>query len=351
MEKEELDQFIADVNFKSIVNLSLMVGHKLGLFDVLCETDQPMSAQEIADKAKLKERYTKEWLSSLVAARIIQQDRETGLYVVPESYRKDLKMKLSFGVGIRAWADRSELVQNCFRQGGPYGFVYDEDPTWYDWFHDFRNAVVDPTLDQELIPLIKEAGMIPKLESGIAVVDIGCGSGCYINGLAKRFPKSHFTGVEISEKALGLALEVAEKEHLTNVTFMKGDAHELPRSWPEKFDWVIINDTLHDLPNPNKALKEMYTVMKDDGALGVLEMGYHSNPVDNAGNMAAAMMYTLSLFNCLPCSMNDPPHVGYGACWGVEEVEKAIKKAKFEIKSQTLFNSIHGQSAFFHCTK
>ena len=59
MEKEEFDQFIADVNFKSIVNLSLMVGHKLGLFDVLCETDQPMSVREIADKAKLKERYVR----------------------------------------------------------------------------------------------------------------------------------------------------------------------------------------------------------------------------------------------------------------------------------------------------
>lgn len=351
MEREDFSEFLSDVDRYSIFSLSLMLGHNLGLFDVLCNTDQPLSLQEIAERTKLKERYTKEWLSSMVAARIIHQDRGSELYILPESHRKDIKVHLSLISGMRSWINRSDLVQSCFRQDGPYGFHYDEDPEWFDWFHDYRTTTSALSMDKEMIPFLTKCGVTQKLDAGIKVLDVGCGSGRFINDLGKKFPKSNFTGVDFSEKGLALARECALRENLGNVSYIKGDAHDLPNSWSGQFDWTIIGDALHDLHDPFKALREMYAVLKADGVLSVFDNGFHSKAADNSGDMNAAMVYTMSMFCCLPSSMKEEPHIGHGACWGTEEIEKALKGAAFVIKVRLISKGQLGPTAFYHCTK
>lgn len=351
MEKEEFSKFMSDVYCHSLFSLSLLVGRNLGLFDVFCDTDKPLSVQDIADKANLKERYTKEWLSSMVAAKVIRQDRETELYILPESVKPDLKALLSVAPAIKAYYNSTDIVQNCFRKDGPQGFDYDEDPDWYEWYHDCRSITTDHSFDSDIIPLLTENGIIPKLESGIAVLDIGSGSGNFILEIAKRYSHSHFTGLEYSEKALEMARGNVAKETLSNVRFIKGDVHDLPDAWFGQFDWVCINDTLHDLHNPFKALDEIYTVMKGDGMFSVFDFGYNSNPDDNVGDMQAAMGYSISIGGCLPSSMKESPHVGYGTCWGKEEIEKAITGAKFKIQVQSICPGVVFPTCFFHCTK
>ena len=140
-----------------------------------------------------------------------------------------------------------------------------------------------------------------------------------------------------------------KKTNLDNITYVKGDAHNLPQEWTEKFDFVLVHDLLHDLPNPQKALTELYRVIKDDGAFALVEKGCHSNPVDNAGNMTAARYYTMSIFACLPCSLSEEPRIGYGTCWGVEEIEKAVLDAGFNIQYKSVYAWM--SKSFFFCTK
>ena len=94
---------------------------------------------------------------------------------------------------------------------------------------------------------------------------------------------------------------------------------------------VFLCDALHDLPNPHKGLDEMYKVLKDDGILSVMEIGFHSDPLQNAGSLPAAMFYTMGMFICLSSSLCAPPHVGYGAMWGMEEIEKTLESQKFKV--------------------
>lgn len=187
-------------------------------------------------------------------------------------------------------------------------------------------------------------------ESGIKVLDVGCGTGNYSNVLAQRFPNSTFIGLEYAEYAIETANQTKERNGLTNLTFTKGDAHCLPDEWAKTFDMVFVYGVLHDLPNPFKALEQIYKVLKDDGCFSLVEIGFHSNPVDNAGNSGAAMYYTLSSFICLPSSMTEEPHVGYGACWGMEEIEKALLEASFKIEGTTPI-VVLGAKQFFFCTK
>jgi ubiquinone/menaquinone biosynthesis C-methylase UbiE len=111
-----------------------------------------------------------------------------------------------------------------------------------------------------------------------------------------------------------------------------------------------VYDVLHDLPNPHKALGQIYKVLKKDGFFSLIEIGFHSNPVDNADDKGAALYYGVSTFICLQSSMSEEPHIGYGACWGKEKMEKALLDANFKINAKSSLINID-KKAFFFCTK
>jgi ubiquinone/menaquinone biosynthesis C-methylase UbiE len=48
-------------------------------------------------------------------------------------------------------------------------------------------------------------GLIERLEEGIDVLDVGCGSGRALNLLAHTFPNSSFVGYDFSEEAIARA--------------------------------------------------------------------------------------------------------------------------------------------------
>ena len=187
-------------------------------------------------------------------------------------------------------------------------------------------------------------------EDGIRVLDLGCGTGNYTNALAERFPNSTFIGLDYSTQALSSANDTKKQKGVMNVKFVEGDAHALPKEWIGTFDMVFMNNVLHDLPDPFTCLDEIYKVMKTDGCFCLLEVGCHSDPLKNVCDATAAMNYSLSIFICLASSLVDPPHVGYGAMWGIEEIEKALTNHKFTF-SKDISDSMLGPTVAFYCTK
>ncbi|WAQ99295.1 Y2258-like protein [Mya arenaria] len=252
-------------------------------------------------------RYTKEWLSTMVAAGILHQDRDSRLYTVPEGHKPALLKDTAYAPMITTLSARADRIKKCFQEDGPF-------------------------------------------ESGIKVVDLGCGPGNYTNILAQRFSNSSFVGLDYSEPAIQMANKDKAERGLSNVTFHVGDAHNLPEDWTESFDMVFVYDVLHDLPDPHKALKQINRILKPDGCFSLIEVGFHSDPVDNAGDMSAAMYYSNSTFICLASSMTGEPRVGYGACWGREEIEKAVLGAGFKISGESSL-VVMGTKCFFFCTK
>lgn len=51
--------------------------------------------------------------------------------------------------------------------------------------------------------------------------DLGCGPGNLTRFLRDAWPKAHIVGVDTSDAMLSAAVEVAEKEGLTNVEFQQ----------------------------------------------------------------------------------------------------------------------------------
>jgi ubiquinone/menaquinone biosynthesis C-methylase UbiE len=102
------------------------------------------------------------------------------------------------------------------------------------------------------------------------VLDVGCGTGITTFALTKKVQgRGKFYGIDISQKMINLARAKAVDLGYKNVEFRKGDAELL--DFPESsFDLIISNETFFFLPNKQKALNEMFRVLKPMGQTALL---------------------------------------------------------------------------------
>src|SRR5687767_10883161 len=123
---EAFSESLVDVLNKSAIALALSLGHRTGLFDALAELPYSTSEQ-IAEAARLNERYVREWLGAMVTGRVVNYDAETRTYKLPEEHAAFLTRKATPNLAatmqfIPVLAGVEERILNCFRSGGgvPY---------------------------------------------------------------------------------------------------------------------------------------------------------------------------------------------------------------------------------------
>src|SRR3990170_1883280 len=132
-------------------------------------------------------------------------------------------------------------------------------PEEYDAWYETPLGALSDKLEKELVFSLFE------IKLGDAVLDVGCGTGNYTIELAKR--GADVIGIDNSEEMVGLARRKAEGGRL-KVFFQVADALKL--SFPDdSFDLIVSNGLLCFLKEPEKALMEMYRVLKPGGRLAV----------------------------------------------------------------------------------
>lgn len=119
-----------------------------------------------------------------------------------------------------------------------------------------------------------------EFRPNISALDICCGTGDLTISLAHRMPQGEVTGLDFN-KAM---LEIAKKKAygIMNLSLVQGDAMDLP--FPDNsFDIVTIGFGLRNVPDADKALAEIYRVLKSNGQLGILEMSQPENAIVKVG--------------------------------------------------------------------
>ncbi|VDM72576.1 unnamed protein product, partial [Strongylus vulgaris] len=126
--------------------------------------------------------------------------------------------------------------------------------------------------------------------------------------MASHYPKSHFTGIDITNEAIGMANQQRKENGQTfdNLTFTQMNAAKMDASWTDKYDVVMIFDACHDQMRPDLCLKEVHRVLKPGGVFGMLEVNGSSNIYKDKKELGlmAGQMYGCSMFHCLPVSSN-----------------------------------------------
>ena len=108
---------------------------------------------------------------------------------------------------------------------------------------------------------IKKSNIKPDYK----VLDLCCGTGD-LTSIIKKYTQN-VTGIDFSDKML----EIARKK-VKNTEFFQGDATALP--FPDNtFDIVTIGFGLRNIQNPEKAVEEIYRVLKPNGLFMHLDFG------------------------------------------------------------------------------
>ncbi len=106
---------------------------------------------------------------------------------------------------------------------------------------------------------------------GKKCLDVGCGGGRYSIAMASMGAES-VTGVDVGEEGIEDARRRAEQLEVSNVTFRRASALELP--FPDaQFDFVCCSGVLHHTTSVARGFSEIYRVLKPGGSLYLLLYG------------------------------------------------------------------------------
>lgn len=107
------------------------------------------------------------------------------------------------------------------------------------------------------------------IRPGLKVLDIGTGTGEPALTLARRVaPSGHVTGVDLSERMIEIAQQIASRHTVSNASFVVMDAEKL--IFPDgNFDLVVSRFGFQIFTNPDTAAKEAHRVLRPGGEIGV----------------------------------------------------------------------------------
>jgi SAM-dependent methyltransferase len=331
-----------------MLSLLISVGHRTGLFDKLA-TLPPSTSEQIAAATGLNERYVREWLGAMVTSGIVTYDPAGRLYVLPVEHAMSLTRAAGPGnmatmaQFVSLFGNVEDQVLDAFRNGG--GVPYSQFGKFQKLMAEESAQVVNATLLNVTIPLVP--GLQKKLESGIDVLDVGCGQGHAINVMAKAFPESRFTGYDFSDEAVAAGTAEAKAMGLTNARFVNKDDATMGEA--ESYDFITAFDSIHDQAQPRKVLANIAHALRKDGTFLMVDIAGSSNLEDNVGNPMAPLFYSISTLHCMTVSLALGGE-GLGTMWGEQLARQLLADAGFtSVETKNVPGDI--MNAYYVCRK
>lgn len=282
----------------------VVIGDRLGLFEALADHG-PCTGAQLAGATSLYERYVREWADALVATGYVEVSdgseprryhlTKEGVFFFgdPESPGFSVgAYQLAYGVSRNV-----PRLMECFASGEGIGYADSGEEVTVGverlWapIHEF---FLEGWLQS--VP-----GLTEKLSApGAAIADVGCGRGRSTATLARLFPKAEVVGIDADAASVEAARALAASRGLSNVAFRVQLADEITEQ--DRYDFVYLFHTLHDIPEPVPALTAMGRALKADGLLLCVESSASDDPMANRGTPAEMFASVSPLFN-LPVAM------------------------------------------------
>jgi ubiquinone/menaquinone biosynthesis C-methylase UbiE len=327
---ESFSVFLLDTLNKSALSFMISIGHRSGLFDTMSQLDFATSA-EIAHNAQLKERYVREWLGAMVTGGVVDYLAKSKTYRLPVEHAAFLTRPAgadNMGVFMQYAAVMGEVeddILKCFQSGG--GVPYSKYHRFHEVMAEDSGLLVLSSLESHILPLVP--GLVEKLNAGIKMLDVGCGSGRILNKLATLFPQSHFTGMDLSSEALANAQAEASQLDLQNVTFVIKDLSDFHHTAPvDQYDFITTFDAIHDQGQPLHVLQGIHRALKKDGIYLMQDISGTSHLEEDKNHPLGPFLYTISCMHCMTVSLAQNGE-GLGAMWGEALTKNYLIRAGF----------------------
>ena len=333
MDAAKADQFVnrlLNTFNNGALCLMISIGHRTGLFDVMRELP-PATAEEITRRAGLNERYVREWLGAMITGSVIEFDPSTQRFRLPPEHAAFLTRAAAannlavFTQYIAIMGGVEDDIVECFRNGG--GVPYGKFPRFHEVMAEDSGQSVLSSLESHVLPLVP--GLTERLADGIRVLDVGCGRGRIMMRLAELYPNSRFTGIDLSEPAIGFARSEASQKRLRNTDFIAADLSNFDETAPAAaFDFITTFDAIHDQAKPRSVLKGIYRALQTEGVYLMQDIRGSSDMYKNIEHPLGPALYTVSCMHCMTVSLAQGGE-GLGAMWGEEKTREFLQEAGF----------------------
>lgn len=320
-------QVVGDVS-ATLSGVMTSIGHKLGLYREMAGAGA-LSAEAVAKRCGLTERYVREWLNNQVAGGYVVYDKTDATYTLPDAYipvladpESPVFLVPALEVAASLWMDESK-IQEVFRTG--------EGIAWGDHHHRLfcgSESLFRPGYKSMLANdwIAAMDGVTEKLKAGAMAADVGCGHGASTIVMAQQFPKTNFVGLDSHAASIDVARQrAAEAQTGDNVEFSLSDA----KSYAQKgFDLICFMDCLHDMGDPVGAAQHAAAALKPDGSVLLVEPAAGDRVEDNI-NPVSRMYYAASTAVCTPCSLSQDVGLALGAQAGPARLSDVMVDAGF----------------------
>lgn len=324
-----LERFVGLASGATTIAL-LSVADRAGLLTWLGEHGSG-TADDIAAGAGLDPRYVTEIVSGLAAAGVLVYEPGTGVFTLPAEHALFVADENSpYFMG--GWLDmlpavmsQVEAIARATEEGGGVGFE-EFGPALVRGLDRGNGPSQRVFLISRWLPAVP--GLIDRLDSGIEVADVGCGTGTAAILIATAFPRSRVRGFDVSTESLEIARE--RSRDLGNIFFEQSDVEEIPLG--PSCDLVTAFDVIHDLADPLGGLVRIREALGPGGQFLMMEPNASSRLEENLDDRGA-MLYGISTLHCMTQSLARGG-VGLGAAWGRELAEDYAERAGFSTFSQ-----------------
>jgi 2-polyprenyl-3-methyl-5-hydroxy-6-metoxy-1,4-benzoquinol methylase len=295
----------------AIVSGMIYLGDELGLYRALRGAGA-VSSDELSARTGLSERWLREWLRGQAAAGLLEY-RGHGRFGLSEEAALVLADEDNPASLIGSFSDLPDQllplkrVLDSFRTG--IGFTYDD-----------GGEAIARSVERMLGPwnktlLITDAlprlgGVVPALQAGASVADVGCGAAIAAIAIAQAFPNSMVHGYDDSTHALKRGRANVAAAGVTNVVLH--DVNEEPLPHDATFDLVTCLDCLHDMARPDLAAAAICRAIKPDGVWFIVDIESATDFEGNLANPMAPLMYGYSILTCMASSASTPDGLALG---------------------------------------
>ena len=339
--EEFLGQAVTDMG-AAMNGVLVMIGGELGLWEALGGAG-PLTAAEIAEKTGVSERYVREWASAQAASGYLTYDAEAETFTLPPEQAmafadRDSPVFMLGGYSVisSAYKDRAKLAER-FRKGEGFGW-HEHDSELFVGTEQFFRPGYQANLIQSWLPALD--GVVPKLEAGAKVADIGCGHGASTIIMAMAFPQSTIVGFDYHPDSIDAARKAAADAGVAErCTFEVASAADYPGT---DYDLVCHFDCLHDMGDPVAAATHTRQSLAPDGTWMLVEPFANDDVADNL-TPVGRVFYSASTIICTPASLSQEGGAALGAQAGegrLREVAEAAGFGTFRRATETAFNLV-----------
>ncbi len=336
--KPSTDAFVEQLFAASVGMFDLLciyMGDRLGLYRALDEG--PATPAELASRAGLHERSTREWLEQQAASSLILVDdpgapHSARRYTLPAEHAEALldpespASMIPLVRALVACAHTLPALLDGFRsgEGVPWSAF---GPEMIEAQGDFNRPWLVGSLGIEHLPAIPDVHERLLADPPARVADVACGVGWAAIAIAKAYPKVTVHGIDLDAPSIELARRNATDAGVADrVTFDVMDAGD--PSLEGVFDLAIVIEAVHDLSRPVDVLAATRRTLAPGGTLLVADEATEDEFTVPASDMER-LFYGFSVLCCLPASLADQPSEATGTVMRPSTMREYAERAGF----------------------